>query len=193
MATFTIKDNSSKPYAHMLDGVDLNGIEDVSKYVGDYVETAIAATNYSENDDYTVFSEWLFTGELEEAIAYIQSRINEEKAEAVQQPRIIEALELSDWSDIEAVPEIDEEMPFNDNGGDPDGNAWILADYTAAQKVTLMKNGADVVKVMVVEYSKDDEQDDYMLSLPSGKVSRDDFKGRWMGMQIEKIAYIIVN
>jgi hypothetical protein len=77
---FSIKDRSSKPYAHMIDGVELSDIEDVSAYVGDYVETAIAATNTSDTDDAEIFAKWVWSGELEEAKAYIQSRIDGEKA-----------------------------------------------------------------------------------------------------------------
>lgn len=78
MSEFTIKDNSSKPYAHMLEGVNLNDINSAEQYVRDYAAAGINATNYGEYTDSEIMETWLESGELEEAADYIQSRIDEE-------------------------------------------------------------------------------------------------------------------
>lgn len=73
---FTLQDASSKPYAWMLEGVDLDEIDNVEQWVKDYASTAINATNYSDLSDDEVMAEWLETGELEQAMAYIEAQRN---------------------------------------------------------------------------------------------------------------------
>lgn len=76
---FSLKDQSNKPYAWMIEGVDLNDLAGsvIEEYVLDYVRTSINATNYSDQTDDEVFATWLESGELDEAAAYIASVVNE--------------------------------------------------------------------------------------------------------------------
>lgn len=105
--------------------------------------------------------------------------------------KVIEALRLNNWTDIQAVPEIQEDMPFNDNGGDPDGNAWLLTDYTPAQREILISNGADVVNVQVVLYER--QHDDMVLVIDGKTIPAEDFPGEWMGMSAANLAYLVID
>lgn len=89
--TFTLADNSSKPYAWMLENVDMADVKDAQVYVDNYARMSINATNSSDMNDADVYTAWREGSyEYEQAIAYVQSRINEYELEQVMTPAEIE-------------------------------------------------------------------------------------------------------
>lgn len=76
MTPFSIKSNNkAAPYAHLIDGVDVHSIDNISAFVADYAENAIVQTSDGSEPDYEViFAEWVWSGELEEAILYIREQ-----------------------------------------------------------------------------------------------------------------------
>lgn len=90
---FTLESNdSSRPYAWILEGVSMEDVTDAAEYVREYARNTINATNYSEDvTDDELFAAWLETGELEAATDYVKSKINEWQLEQVMTPAEIEA------------------------------------------------------------------------------------------------------
>jgi len=77
MEIFTIADNSTKPYAHMVENVDADEIESASEFVESWARTAINATNYGEQSDEQIYQDWRQTGEFEAAVMYVKRYMSE--------------------------------------------------------------------------------------------------------------------
>lgn len=77
METFTIADSSTKPYAHMVENMEIEDIESAEDFVEGWARTAINATNYGEKSDYQIYREWLETGEFEAAVSYVNQWIKD--------------------------------------------------------------------------------------------------------------------
>lgn len=77
---FTMKDQSSSPYAWMLEGeVSLDEIESygVKAWVREYVKTAISVQNYSKASDQGVYKVWRAGWEFDQIVSYIEALIAE--------------------------------------------------------------------------------------------------------------------
>lgn len=72
-------------------------------------------------------------------------------------------------------------LSFEDNGGPADGNMWLLADYTPAQRGELIKRGAIVRQARKINYRE-------RLHRTILKDSSLD----WCGIQIANEAWVIV-
>lgn len=72
---FTMQDQSSEPYAWMIEGVDEVG--NVEQYVREYAKTAINTQNYSNAKDSTVYKVWRASGEFEQAVRAINGMLAE--------------------------------------------------------------------------------------------------------------------
>lgn len=69
---FTLKDNSSKPYAWILENVDLSIIDNPREYISTYARNLINGQNYSDVSDSEMFAAWMESGELDEAVSFIE-------------------------------------------------------------------------------------------------------------------------
>jgi len=84
MTTFSLKDQSSKPYAWMIEGVELEDVEraGVEAWVRDYAKGTImtfAQCDDSDANDETIYRNWRRdTYEFEQAVEFISECINEE-------------------------------------------------------------------------------------------------------------------
>ena len=92
-----------------------------------------------------------------------------------------EAADLTKLSDV---------MPFSDNGGEPDGNAWLIPLEDCPQQVL---DNLDTFGVVVdgerVEYVATEELDED--GEPTGDEEWPEFGGEWMGMQMDQFAYVV--
>jgi len=73
--TFTLKDLSSKPYAWILEGVDLEVIDDAVEYIETYVKGIINGANYGDYGDQTddeLYTEWRESDEFEEVVEFVR-------------------------------------------------------------------------------------------------------------------------
>lgn len=76
--TFSMQDESSSPYAWMLESeVSLDEIESygVKPWVREYVKTAISVQNYSKASDQGVYKVWRSGWEFDQIVNYIEDRI----------------------------------------------------------------------------------------------------------------------
>jgi len=72
---FSLKDMSSKPFAWMLEGVEISEIGNIETFVEQAARMYINATNYSGQTDAQVYQTWLDeTYEFEQAVRYIREQ-----------------------------------------------------------------------------------------------------------------------
>lgn len=78
---FTMEDQSTKEFAWMLEGVELETVKTmgVETFVREYVKTTIAATNVeTKATDTTVYKVWRSqSGEFDAIVKYINNRLAE--------------------------------------------------------------------------------------------------------------------
>lgn len=75
---FTMKDQSSSPFAWMIEGMeeeDVLAAGSVEKFVREYAKSAINAQNESKAKDHTVYKVWRASGEFEQAVCNIISML----------------------------------------------------------------------------------------------------------------------
>lgn len=76
---FTMKDSSSSPFAWVLEGATIEAFESsgesVEAFADTYVRNVINGANYSNQSDDDVFADWAESGEREELIAYLTSKL----------------------------------------------------------------------------------------------------------------------
>jgi len=129
--TFTLSDASSKPYAWMLESVDMQYIHDATEYVEQYARMSINATNYSETSDADVYQQWRDESyEFEQAVAYVQSRIDEHTLEQVMTAtEIAEEFELSESTVRQSINRNEFTGAFRKSAG-----TWLVLRKDALEK-----------------------------------------------------------
>lgn len=87
-AEFSIKDQSTAPFAHMLEGLSSKDIAtmNAAEFVTEYAKQAIKALNYSDQTDDEVFAEWMQGWEFDLAVSYIGNEINAAKLTSTDAP-----------------------------------------------------------------------------------------------------------
>lgn len=68
---FSMKDQSSQPYAWMIENTDLGDIENVQQFVRASVKIAISTQNESNATDKTVYRTWRSGWEFNQIVAFI--------------------------------------------------------------------------------------------------------------------------
>jgi len=79
-AEFTMKDQSSQPFAWMIEGLDeadIMAAGSVEQFVREYVKTTISVQNYSNAKNETVYKVWRSGWEFDQAVRYIKTTIVE--------------------------------------------------------------------------------------------------------------------
>ncbi len=72
---FTMKDQSSSPFAWMIENVEASEIDNVENYVREYSKTAINVQNGSKAKDATVYKVWRSGWEFDQAVRSIRSML----------------------------------------------------------------------------------------------------------------------
>lgn len=72
-STFTMQDQSSKPYAWMIEGVEFEEISSygVARWIREYVKTCISVQNYSKASDKGVYRVWRSGSEFDQICQFI--------------------------------------------------------------------------------------------------------------------------
>lgn len=77
---FTMKDQSSSPYAWMIEGMDKSDVlkaGSVEQFVREYAKTAISTQNASKAKDVTVYKVWRSGWEFNQAVNSIKEMLSE--------------------------------------------------------------------------------------------------------------------
>ena len=85
--SFTMKDNTSEPYAWLLEGQTLEALitagDSVDEFVEGYTKNTINGQNYSDQTDDEIYTEWRQDGEFEALTSYLVNVLRQRKMEVL--------------------------------------------------------------------------------------------------------------